>query len=321
MACTCAGKGPEIGNGVHSRLSGAHRSTGGLPTIWELVAEAAGKLPEPFSRAALINWISARRPDVGIASIATHIQFATANSGSPATPVRRAHPVLRRVDRGLYERYRVSAAETPVGEAPVRVVLVASSGAHGPAPVPVATLFRSPGFANARAQAEQLRLPWFVLSAKHGLLDPGDVVSPYDVQIDERSASYRAAWGEWVVAQLSERVPARGGHRRGARRRRLRPAAAPAAVPPWRIPRSAAPGLVARAGARRCAELRRPPRGPGCAGEGRAPAPPDARLRPPQRRRRRAQLAVGSRHGVLTRGRSGRPSTVGRSGTSQGVAG
>jgi hypothetical protein len=182
-------------------------STGGLPTIWELVAEAAGRLPEPFSRAALINWVSARRPDVGIASIATHIQFATANSGSAGhNPFDARTPLLRRVDRGLYERYRGPEVDAPMGEAPARVVLVASAGVHGPAPVPVATLFRSPGFASARAHAERSGFPWFVLSAKHGLLDPGDVVSPYDVQIDERSASYRAAWGEWVVAQLSERV-------------------------------------------------------------------------------------------------------------------
>jgi hypothetical protein len=186
-------------------------STGGLPTIWELVAEAAEKLPEPFSRAALINWISARRPDVGVASIATHIQFATANSGSAGhNPFTSRTPLLRRVDRGLYERYRGTEIETPLGEAPARVVLVASSGSHGPSPVPVAALFQSPGFASARAYAEQSGFPWFVLSSKHGLLDPGDVVSPYDVQIDERSASYRAAWGEWVVAQLSERVALEG---------------------------------------------------------------------------------------------------------------
>ncbi len=182
-------------------------STGGLPTIWELVAEAAEKLPEPFSRAALINWISARRPDVGVASIATHIQFATANSGSAGhNPFDSRTPLLRRVDRGLYERYRGSEVAAPVGEAPARVVLVASSGGQDRAPLPAATLFRSAGFASARAHAEQSGFAWFVLSAKHGLLDPGDVVSPYDVQIDERSASYRAAWGEWVVAQLSERV-------------------------------------------------------------------------------------------------------------------
>ena len=45
-------------------------SSAGLPTIWELVAEGAATLPEPFTRAALINWVSARRPDVGVASIA-----------------------------------------------------------------------------------------------------------------------------------------------------------------------------------------------------------------------------------------------------------
>ena len=55
-------------------------STAGLPTIWELVAEGAATLPEPFSRAALINWVSARRPEVGVSSIAAHIQFATANA-------------------------------------------------------------------------------------------------------------------------------------------------------------------------------------------------------------------------------------------------
>lgn len=186
-------------------------SAGGLPTIWELVAEAAGALPEPFSRAALINWVSARRPDVGIASIATHIQFATANSGSAGhNPFAGRTPLLHRVDRGLYERYRGRSVETPAGDAPARVVLVASSGAHGPDPVPVSTLFRSPQFAGARAHAEQAGVPWFVLSAKHGLLDPGDVVGPYDVQIDERSGAYRVAWGEWVVAQLSERVPLEG---------------------------------------------------------------------------------------------------------------
>ena len=155
-------------------------SSGGLPTIWELVAEAAGALPEPFSRAALINWVSARRPDVGVASIASHIQFATANSGSAGhNPFAGRTPLLHRVDRGLYERYRGPEVEAPpLGEAPARVVLAASSGEHGPAPVPVAGLFRSPGFAAARAHAERSGLPWFVLSAKHGLLDPGDVVGP-----------------------------------------------------------------------------------------------------------------------------------------------
>ena len=84
-------------------------STAGLPTIWELVADGAAALPEPFSRAALINWVSARRPEVGVASIAAHIQFATANAAhTGANPFADREPLLRRVGRGQYERYRGS---------------------------------------------------------------------------------------------------------------------------------------------------------------------------------------------------------------------
>src|SRR5215213_9383954 len=100
-------------------------STPGLPTIWELVAEGAATLPEPFSRAALISWVSARRPDVGIASIATHIQLATDNAGTPA-PGRT--PLLHRVDRGRYVRHRDARPADAVPVPAARLVLIGSSG-------------------------------------------------------------------------------------------------------------------------------------------------------------------------------------------------
>jgi hypothetical protein len=186
-------------------------STAGLPTIWELVAEGAATLPEPFTRAALINWVSARRPEVGISSIAAHIQFATANAahaGHNHNPFAEREPLLHRVGRGQYLRYR-PADEQPADGAPVRsgrVVLIGSSGAIADAPDAVGNLFRSDGFAAARQHAVHSRLPWFVLSAKHGLLDPDDVVSPFSTQIDDQPAAYRSAWGEWVVAQLADRL-------------------------------------------------------------------------------------------------------------------
>jgi hypothetical protein len=185
-------------------------STAGLPTIWQLVAEGAATLPEPFSRAALINWVSARRPDVGIASIATHIQLATDNAGGHPSTGRT--PLLHRVDRGLYLRYRgPDIAESPaVPVASRRVLLIGSSGATSPVPVPVDELFRSAGFARAREHAVRSDLPWFVLSAKHGLLDPGDVIAPFDVDLADRSTGYRSAWGEWVTAQLGERLQLAG---------------------------------------------------------------------------------------------------------------
>jgi hypothetical protein len=199
-------------------------STAGLPTIWELVADAAAALPEPFSRAALINWVSARRPDVGVASIASHIQFATDNSGSAGhNPFSGRTPLLHRVDRGLYRRYRPAyparhepeagpagsssgGSSSGGGSSGERVLLVGSSGGTGRAPRPAAELFGSPGFARARDAAVRSGLPWFVLSAKHGLLDPGDVVGPFDVLFGDQTAGYRGAWAEWVVVQLADRV-------------------------------------------------------------------------------------------------------------------
>jgi hypothetical protein len=186
-------------------------STPSLPTIWELLAEAAATLPEPFSRAALINWVSARRPDVGVSSIAAHIQFATDNaSHTEATPFAGRTPLLHRVERGTYRRYRPSGPlrwepPNPAGEAG-RIVLVGSSGATAGAAQPAARMFESDLFARARAYAESSGHRWFVLSAKHGLLDPVDVIGPFDLLLGDQTFGYRAAWAEWVVAQLSERV-------------------------------------------------------------------------------------------------------------------
>jgi len=184
-------------------------SAAGLPTIWELVADGAAALPEPFSRAALINWVSARRPEVGVSSIAGHIQFATANATHTGhNPFADREPLLRRVGRGQYLRYREADEGTP--EAAVvragRVALIGSSGARADEPQPAGQMFHSDGFARAREHAEHSRLPWFVLSARHGLLDPDEVISPHEILIDDQPAAYRTAWGEFVVAQLADRV-------------------------------------------------------------------------------------------------------------------
>src|SRR3978361_224260 len=177
-----------------------------LLSIWELVAEGAATLPEPFSRAALINWVSARRPEVGVSSIAAHIQFATANAAhTGANPFAEREPLLLRVSRGQYLRYR--AADDDAQDAGVhyrRVVLIGSSGAVADGPDAVGRLFRSAALAAARTPPLPSRRPCFVRSPKHGLLDPDDVVSPFAIQIDDQPAAYRTAWGEWVVAPLAD---------------------------------------------------------------------------------------------------------------------
>jgi hypothetical protein len=175
-----------------------------LPTIWALLDDASRALPEPFSRAALINWISARRPDLAVASIAKDIQAATANARH-AHPSART-PLLQRVDRGLYRRYRSGFEEGPPPDETGRIVLVGSSGDVAGSPRAARDLFESDGFARAREHAVRSEKPWFVLSAKHGLLDPDDVVGPFDVLFGDQPAGYRAAWAEWVVVQLADRV-------------------------------------------------------------------------------------------------------------------
>lgn len=103
------------------------------------------------------------------------------------------------------------AAKTAQPEAPDhsattgRIVMVGCSQTKAAAAAPARELFTGELFRKARAHAEELDAPWYVLSAKFGLLDPEEVVSPYDVFLGEQSGGYRSAWGQWVVAQLAER--------------------------------------------------------------------------------------------------------------------
>ena len=61
--------------------------------------------------------------------------------------------------------------------------------------------------------ADERGLPWFVLSAKHGLLRPDDVVTPYDVEFKAQPAGYRSAWGAWVIERLRYELGALDGIR------------------------------------------------------------------------------------------------------------
>ncbi len=66
-------------------------------------------------------------------------------------------------------------------------------------------LFASPLFAGRRRYAVASGLPWYILSAKFGLLAPDDVIGPYDVYLADQAPDYKRAWGEFVTAQLEQR--------------------------------------------------------------------------------------------------------------------
>ena len=69
------------------------------------------------------------------------------------------------------------------------------------APAPARDLYTSDLFNKARAYVERTDKPWFVLSAKYGLVHPDDVIAPYDLTLNTmRVADSR--WASRVLTQL-----------------------------------------------------------------------------------------------------------------------
>jgi hypothetical protein len=81
------------------------------------------------------------------------------------------------------------------------VVLVACCGPKLDEPAPAADLYVSPLFKKARTYAER-RGRWFILSALHGLVDPTEVIAPYDVTLKKMPAQKRREWGQKVRQQM-----------------------------------------------------------------------------------------------------------------------
>jgi len=69
---------------------------------------------------------------------------------------------------------------------------------------PAKDLYVSDYFQKMRAYAEGAGVPWFILSAEHGLVGPEDWLEPYERYLPDASREYRRAWGQNVAAQLTE---------------------------------------------------------------------------------------------------------------------
>ena len=68
-------------------------------------------------------------------------------------------------------------------------------------------LYVSDLFRKARRFAEGSGCPWFILSAEHGLVAPGQVIAPYERTLNTMGVADRRAWAARVAAQLAEAVP------------------------------------------------------------------------------------------------------------------
>ncbi len=74
------------------------------------------------------------------------------------------------------------------------------------AAAPARDLYVSPWFQKARACVEALGCPWYILSVKHGLLDPGSTIEPYDETLKAMPVYRRRTWARGVIGDLAPRL-------------------------------------------------------------------------------------------------------------------
>lgn len=85
------------------------------------------------------------------------------------------------------------------------VVLVACVSMKLDRPAAAKELYISPWFKLARVYANRHGSKWYILSDKHGLIDPNQIVAPYDVSIKDMSIAERREWAAMVLSQLDKK--------------------------------------------------------------------------------------------------------------------
>ena len=76
---------------------------------------------------------------------------------------------------------------------------------------PAKDIYTSTLWRYRRAYAESHGRPWYILSAKHGILTPGTWIERYDLSLADLSASERREWSLRVLDELAAEVPALDG--------------------------------------------------------------------------------------------------------------
>jgi len=70
-------------------------------------------------------------------------------------------------------------------------------------PCPARELYTASAlFRKARAYCENHYETWYILSAKHGLVHPDQILAPYDLTLKQLSVAEQRAWGKRVSEQL-----------------------------------------------------------------------------------------------------------------------
>ena len=84
----------------------------------------------------------------------------------------------------------------------MNIYLVSCVSQKRSAPAPAKDLYTSLWFQKARAYVERHSGPWFIVSAKHCLVHPEEVVAPYNVTLNAMLVAERRRWADKVLSQL-----------------------------------------------------------------------------------------------------------------------
>jgi hypothetical protein len=85
----------------------------------------------------------------------------------------------------------------------MRVALVSCVKSKQSRPASAKDLYTSPLFKYLRRYAETHADQWFILSAEHGLVDPGQMLAPYEKTLNNARKEERLAWSRRVQEQLA----------------------------------------------------------------------------------------------------------------------
>jgi hypothetical protein len=95
---------------------------------------------------------------------------------------------------------------------PIRFVLISCSKSKLTRRAAAKNLYTGQLFQRAVSWAERRALPWFVVSALHGLLTPEQEIDPYNFTIKDRRRREREQWANLVVSAELTRYAAKGSH-------------------------------------------------------------------------------------------------------------
>lgn len=89
---------------------------------------------------------------------------------------------------------------------PKKIVLVSCVSEKAATASPARDLYTSDWFIKAARYAGQITEEWYILSAKYGLVQPDQVLEPYNATLKTMGKSARQAWARQVFAALKPRL-------------------------------------------------------------------------------------------------------------------